>query len=165
MPNRHRRWARSAPQGLSITDQLVEIACPASDLRDRPVTDCSPQCCHINLVEEVTKRGIRWWAAQLQAQRFCKHAVVEDGKAFQIPQALAAALGASLQRSSRTRAPQPGAGTSRNANARPHPGIRDRLEVANQIEIACGRRNLEHRDEAIPPTSTHADSSGKRSWD
>ena len=80
-----------APQGLSITDQLVEIDCPARDLGDRPVTDCSAQCCHINLVEEVAERGIRWRAAQLQAQRFCKHGVVADGKALQIPQALAAA--------------------------------------------------------------------------
>ena len=35
----------------------------------------------------------------------------------------------------------------------------------DQIEIGCSRNALEHREEAIPPTSTHADSPGKRPWD
>ena len=65
-----------SPQGLSITDQLVEIACPARDLGDHPVTDCSAQCCHINLVEEVAERGIRWRTPELDAQRVGEHGVV-----------------------------------------------------------------------------------------
>lgn len=41
-----------------------------------------------------------------------------------------------------------------------------RPEVADQIEIVCARDALlEHREEAIPPTSTHSDSPGKRPWD
>ena len=83
--------------------------------------------------------------------------MVADGKAFQIPQALAGAQ----DPEHRNQEQVPG----RDANAPPHLGIRDRLEVADQIEIRCGRKTFEHREEAIPPTSTHTDSSGKKPWD
>jgi Trk K+ transport system NAD-binding subunit len=43
--------------------------------------------------------------------------------------------------------------------------IRNRLEVADQIELGCGRDALEQIEEAIPPTSTHARSPGKESYD
>jgi hypothetical protein len=39
------------------------------------------------------------------------------------------------------------------------------LEVVDQYEIGCGRGALEHWEEAIPPTSTHADSPSKKPWD
>jgi hypothetical protein len=45
----------------------------------------------------------------------------------------------------------------RDANATPHPDIRDRLGLANQVEIGCGRGALKHRENAIPPASTHAE--------
>ncbi len=83
--------------------------------------------------------------------------MVADSKAFQIPQALAAAEDSQHRHQQQV----PG----RDANAPPHARVRDRLEVADQIEIGCARDALEHREEAIPPTSTHADSPGKRPWD
>jgi hypothetical protein len=43
--------------------------------------------------------------------------------------------------------------------------IRYRLEVADQVEIGCSRVAFEHGEEAIPPTSTHADSTGKEACD
>jgi hypothetical protein len=46
-----------------------------------------------------------------------------------------------------------------------HAGIRDRLEVADQVEIGCGRNAFEHKEEAIPPTSAHADSPSKATCD
>lgn len=54
---------------------------------------------------------------------------------------------------------------SRDAHTTAHPGIRYRLEVADQVEIGCSRVALEHREEAIPSTSTHADSTGKNTGD
>ena len=67
-----------------------------------------------------------------------------DGKAFQIPQALAAAQ----DPKHRNQQQVPG----RDANAPSHARVRDRLEVADQIEIGCSKNALEHREEAIPPT-------------
>ena len=67
-----------------------------------------------------------------------------DGKAFQIPQALAAA-----QDPEHRNKQVPG----RDANAPPHAHDRDRLEIADQIAIGCSRNALELREEAIPPTS------------
>jgi len=46
-----------------------------------------------------------------------------------------------------------------------HPRIRYCLEVADQVEIGCSRVAFEHWEEAIPPTSTHADSTGKNACD
>ena len=86
-----------------------------------------------------------------------EHAVVADRKAFQIPQALAAAQDPKHRNQQQVPA--------RDANAPSHARVRDRLEVVDQIEIGCSRNALEHREEAIPPNSTHADSSGKRPWD
>jgi hypothetical protein len=80
-----------------------------------------------------------------------------DGKALQIPQALAAAQDPEHRHQQQV--------PSRKTHAAPHARVRDRLEVADQIEIGCGRDALEHREEAIPPTSAHADSPGKRPWD
>jgi len=90
-------------------------------------------------------------------QSRCEHAVVADRKAFQIPQALAAAQNPEHRNQQQV----PG----RDANAPSHARVRDRLEIADQVEIGCGRNDLEHRVDSIPPTSTHADSSGKRAWD
>ena len=49
------RGLNRAPQGLAITDQLVEIACPTWDLSNCPVPDCGAQGSHVNLPEEVTE--------------------------------------------------------------------------------------------------------------
>jgi hypothetical protein len=94
--------------------------------------------------------------AQIQAQRLGEHGVVGDGKAFQIPQALAAAKDS--QDGHQQQVP------GRDANAPSNARVRDRLEVANQIEIGCGRDGLGQRVEATPPASNHADSSCKRTW-
>ena len=55
--------------------------------------------------------------------------MVSDGKTLQIPQALAAAQDAQHRYQQQI----PG----RDANAPPHAGIRDRLELAEQIVIGC----------------------------
>ena len=41
----------------------------------------------------------------------------------------------------------------------------DGVELTDQIEIVCGSGAVGHKDEAIPPTSTHADSPGKDACD
>ena len=87
----------------------------------------------------------------------CKHGVVADGKALQIPQALAAAQDPEHRHQQQV----PG----RDANAPSHARVRDRLEVADQVEIGCGVRAFGHREEAIPQTSTHARSPGKNACD
>jgi hypothetical protein len=42
------------PQGLAVTPRLVEIRCAAWDLCNDPATDCSAECRHLHLQEEVT---------------------------------------------------------------------------------------------------------------
>ena len=59
-----------------------------------------------------------------------------DGKAVQISQALAAAQDSEHRNQQQV----PG----RHADATPHPGVGDRLEEADQIEIGCGGNALEH---------------------
>ena len=49
------RGLNRAPQGLAITDQLVEIACPTWDLSNCPVPDCGAQGSHVNLPKEVAE--------------------------------------------------------------------------------------------------------------
>lgn len=146
-----------ASQGLTVTDQLIEIACPAWNLGDRPVTDRRAERRHVHLVEEVTKRGIRWRPPQLNAQRLGEHDVVANGKALQIPQALTATQDSEHGHQQQIPGWKP--------NPAPHPRIGDRPQIADQVEMGCGRRAFEHKEEAIPPTSTHADSPGKRAWD
>ena len=146
-----------APKSLAVTDQLVEITRPTWDLGDGPVADRSTESRHIHVLEEVAEGRIGRRSPELKAQSHCEHAVVADRKALQIPQALAAAQ----DPEHRNQQQVPG----RDANAPSHAHVRDRLEIADQIEIGCSRNALEHREEAIPPTSTHADSCGKRPWD
>ena len=86
-----------------------------------------------------------------------QHGVVTPGKAFQIAQASAFAQDAEHRHQQQI----PG----RDAYPSTHPSIRDRLEVADQIEIGCGSNTLEHGEETIPPTSTHAQSPGKTACD
>jgi hypothetical protein len=58
------------------------------------------------------------------------------GKTLQVAQALALAQDA--EHSYQQKVP------SRDTDTPPHPSIRDRLEVADQIEIGYGRNALEH---------------------
>jgi hypothetical protein len=100
-------------------------------LGDRPVTDGSTLGRHIHLVEDVAERGIRRRPLELDAQRLVEHGVVADGKALQIPQALAATHNAQERHQQQI----PG----RKPNPVPHPRIRDRPQIADQIEIGnCG---------------------------
>ena len=152
-------------QGLAITDQLIEIACPTWDLGDGLIPDSSADGSHIHLQEEVAEGGIGGRSPELDTKRLREHSVMTPGKALQITQALALAQDAEHRHQQQI----PG----RNANPSTHPSIRDRLllrrslrlEEADQIEIGCGRSAVGHKEEAIPPTSTHADSPGKKPWD
>jgi len=144
-------------QGLAVTHQLIEICCATGDLGDCPVTNRSAQCRHVHLVEEVAERGIRWRPTQLQAECLGEHAVVADGETLQIPHALA-----STQDSEHGQQQQiPG----RKPNPAPHPRIGDRPQIADQVEIGCGGDAFKHKEGAIQPTSTHADSPCKDSCD
>ena len=59
-------------------------------------------------------------------------------------------------------APLPAANTKPGCELPPpHAGIRDRLEVADQIEIGCDLKAFGNREETITPTVTHACSPGK----
>jgi len=83
--------------------------------------------------------------------------VVADRKTLQIPQALAVAQDSKYRHQQQV--------SGRNAHPAAHAGIRDRLEVADQVEIGCGRNAFEHKEEAITPTSAHADSPSKATCD
>ena len=146
-----------APQRLAVTHQLVKILCATWDLGDRTVTDRRTQGRHIHLVEEVAKRGVRRRTPELVVQRLGKYGMVADRKALQIPQALAATQDSQHRHQQQI----PG----RKPNPAPHPCIRNRPQIADQIEIGCGRGAFKHRTGAIPPTSTHADSPGKEPCD
>ena len=144
-------------QGFAVTDQLIKIACPAWDLGDGPIPDSSADGSQIQLQEEVAEGGIGGRSSELDPKRLREDSVVTPGKALQIAQALALAQDAEHRHQKQI----PG----RDANPSTHPSIRDRLEVADQIEIGCGRSAVGHKEEAIPPTSTHADNPGKKPWD
>ena len=154
-----------APQGLTVTHQLIEIRCTTKDLGDRPVANRSAQRRHVHLVEEVAERGIRWWSRQFDTKSNGKNAVVADGigeaffegVALQIPQALATAQDS--QHGYQQQKP------GWKANPAPHPRIWDRPQLADQVEIGGGRSAFGHKEEAIPPTSTHADSPDKAPCD
>jgi hypothetical protein len=80
--------------------------------------------------------------------------VVANGESFQVTQALAA-----TQDSEHLQKQQI---PDRNPYPAPHPDIRDRFEVADQIEIGGGENTVEQNEEAFPPTSTLADSNDKQ---
>jgi hypothetical protein len=80
-------------------------------------------------------------------------AVVADGETLQISQALAAAQDSEHRHQQQV--------PSRKPNPAPHSRIWDRSQITDQVEIGCGRGAVGHKEEAIPPTSTHADSTGK----
>jgi hypothetical protein len=146
-----------ASQGLAGTYQLIEIRCASWDLGDRPVTDRLAQRRHVHLVEEVTKRGIRWRPPQLHTQRLGEHGVVANAKALQISQALA-----STQDPEHGHQQQVPGG---KAHAAPHPRAWNRPQVGDQVEIGCSGGAFQHKEGAIPPTSAHSDRPGKRPWD
>jgi hypothetical protein len=104
-------------------------------------------------VEEVAERGIRWWSRQFDTKSNGQNAVVADGKALRIPQALATAQDS--QHGYQQQIP------GWKANTAPHPRIWDRPLIADQDEIGGGRSAFGRKEEAIPPPSTHADSPDK----
>ena len=112
-----------ASQGLAVTDQLIEIRCTTGVLGDRPVADRSAESRHVHLAEEVAEGSIGGRTPEFDAQCLGEHAVVTDGKALQIPQAMATA------RVSQHRNQQQIPGW--NADPAPHPRIRNRLEKAD----------------------------------
>ncbi len=59
----------------------------------------------------------------------------------------------------------PAANTRLESEPTPHPRIWDRPQVADQAEIGGGRSAFGHKEEAIPPTSTHAGSPDKAPCD
>lgn len=76
-----------------------------------------------------------------------------DDKTLQIPQALAAAQDS--QNGHQQQIP------GRKSNAAPYPRIWDRPQIADLVEIGCVRGAFKHKEKAIPPISTHADSPDK----
>ena len=151
------RGLNRAPQGLTVTHQLIEIRGTTRDLGDRPVANRSAQRRHVHLVEDVAERRIRWWSRQFDNKSNGQNAVVADGigeacsegVALQIQQALATA------QDSQHGYPQQIPGWK--ANPAPHPPIWDRPQVADQVKIGGGRSAFGHKEEAIPPTSTDAE--------
>ena len=125
-----------APESLAVTDQLIEITCPTWDLGDGPIPDSGADGSHVHLQEEVAEGGIGGRTLELKAKGLVQHGVVASGKTLQIAQALAFAQ--DPEHGHQQQVP------SRDAHTAPHPGIRDRLEVADQIEIGCGRNALGH---------------------
>jgi len=82
--------------------------------------------------------------------------MVVDGEACQIPQALAAPADSQHLHQYQV--------ASWDTNVPPYERVRDRPEVADQIEIGSGRSALEYSEEAIPTISTRSRSPGKRCW-
>jgi len=96
-------------------------------------------------------------AADFDSKRLGQDAVNQAGKTLQILQ--------TLQTLALSQDPEQGKKQktqSLDADAPPDAGIRNRPEVADQTENDCGRDGLEHREDAIPPTSNHAPSPGKK---
>jgi len=83
--------------------------------------------------------------------------VVVDGDSLKIPQAMTATQDSQHRHQEQL----PG----RKPNPAPHPRIRDRPQITDQVEIRGGRNTFQHRKGAIPPASTIADSLSKSAWD
>lgn len=109
-------------------------------LSHRPVPDGSTDGGHVHLQEEVAKGRVGWWPPQIKAQSLRQHAVVATSKVLQVPKPLA--LAQDPEHCHQEQVP------GRDAHATPHTGIWDRLEVADQVEIGCGRDAFRHREEA-----------------
>jgi len=146
-----------APQRLAVAHKLVEIRCTNWNLGDRPVADRGADCRHVHLQEEVSESRIRWWPPQFNLQLLAKHRMVAPSETLQISQAFAAAQDA--EHGHQKQVP------SGNTNSSPHPGIGDRLEEADQIEIGCSRAGFGHRDGASPLSEPNTGNSGQRACD
>ena len=66
---------------------------------------------------------------------------------------------------SRFPARPPAADTRLESETTPHPRIRGRPQVADQVEINCGRSAVQHKEDTFRPTSTHADILDKAACD
>lgn len=71
------------------------------------------------------------------------HAVVADRKTLWVSQALAMAQDPQPRHQQQV--------SGRNPHPKPHPGVRDRLEVADWIEIGCSKDAFAHKEDAFPP--------------
>ena len=75
---------RGAFEGLAITDQLIQIRCPAWDLAAHPGLEHLAELLEMRLVEEIQERRIRWPALEIQAQRLVQRFPVPFGEGLQI---------------------------------------------------------------------------------
>jgi hypothetical protein len=88
-PRRVLPTASRKPKGYA--HQLLQTHCAIRDLGDHPDLQLPADFGHIHLQEQIAEGGISGRPPELKPQRLGQRSVMADGKALQIPQALAAA--------------------------------------------------------------------------
>ena len=140
--------ARGAPQGLAVTHQLVQTACPARDLADHPGLEHLPEFLQVGLVKQVQEGGIGRPALEIQAQGLVQRLAVPLGESLQIARAAAPTEDPEHrhQQQEPLRVTHPATVTT----------VRDRLEEADQVRrcrlIDCDGIGGGHRQRRDPPT-------------
>ena len=88
-PRRVLPTASRKPKGYA--HQLIQTGCTIRDLGQHPDLQLPADFGHIHLQEQIAEGGISGRPPELKPQRLVQRSVMADGKALQIPQALAAA--------------------------------------------------------------------------
>lgn len=105
----------------------------------------------------MAEAGIRWRPPELKPQRLVQCPVMADGKALQVPQALAA--------NQDTKHCYQEQKSWKEVHPSPHPSIRDRLQEDDQVGRGIGRRWFWQRRDPFPPAKANGRSAPKRSCD
>lgn len=130
-----------APQGLAVTQQLVQILCPTWDLADHPGLHHLAEVQQVGLIEEVEERGIGRPALEIEAQGLVQRFSVPFGECLQIAGAPAAAEDPEHRHQQQE--------SLAVAHPSAVPAIRNGLEEADQINrcllIGCSGMDGGHR--------------------
>ncbi len=146
-----------APQGLAIAHQLIQTHCTTWDLGDHPDLQLPADFGHIHLQKQIAEGGISGRPPELKPQRLVQRSVMADGKALQIPQALAAA-----QDPEHRHQEQKPLG---EAHPAAHPSLGDRLQKTDQVGRGIGRRGFWQRRDPFPPTKPNGRSPAELTCD
>ena len=146
-----------ATQGLAIAHQLIQTGCTIRNLGQHPDLQLPADLGHIHLQEQIPECGISGRSPELKPQRLDQRGVMADGKALQIPQALAAA-----QDPKHRNQEQKPLG---EAHPAAHPSLGDRLQKSDQVGRDMGRRGFWQRRNPFPPTEPNGRSPAKLTCD
>jgi len=146
-----------AAECLAVAHELIKTHRTTWDLGEHPPLQLPADLGHINLQEQIAEGGISGWPPELKTQRLVQRSVMAEGKALQIPQALAA----TQDPEDRHQEQKP----LGEAHPTTHPSLWDRLQKADQVGRGISRRGFWQRRDPFPPTKPNARSNAKLACD